>query len=315
MIVVSIIVCGLLLPAKARKQYFALRAFNAELASIKDGSDRRRLGPSEEAGSSLGQRMRFQWWREALDGLYPDGQGDSSDAANVNNNRRQTSGFLSSISASYGFNPVVRALGHAVQESNLTRRFLERLLDAREADMDLQQLPTLDNAIMYAEDSTSSILYLTLECCDVREDAADEVASNVGVGCGLVTAIRSAPYRAVQGEMSIPAELLTSQKFQDYLSARHNPDYQYSADNEKALREAVQHMAYVASTFLARARDTQFDVPKKGRIAMIAAVPAIHYLEKLKEVEYDLFDARLHPEQSRLILLTMMGRTWLTGKF
>lgn len=256
--------------------------------------------------------MRFQWWREALYSLYPDGQDDSPAA---NNDRRQVGGFLSSISTSYGLNPVVRALGHAVQESNLTRRFLERLLDAREADMDLQQLPTLDNAIMYAEDSTSSLLYLTLECCDVREDAADEVASNVGVGCGLVTAIRSAPYRAVQGEMSIPAELLAMQKFQDYLSARHNPDYQYSAENEKVLREAVQHMAYVASTFLARARDTQFDVPKKGRMAMITAVPAIHYLEKLKEVEYDLFDERLHPDQSRLILLTMLGRTWLTGKF
>ena len=311
-IVLKIIVCGLLLPGRARKQYFALRAFNAELASIKDGSDRRRGGPSEEAGASLGQRMRFQWWREALDGLYAN---DESGSAAVKNDGQQMGGILSSMSTSYGHNPVVRALGRAVQESNLTKRFIERLLDAREADLDLQQLPTVDNAIMYAEDTSSSLLYLTLECCDVREDAADEVASNVGVGCGLVTAIRSATYRAFQGEVSIPAELLKSHLTHDYLLARHDPEYRYDAGDEKVLKDAVQHMAYVASRVLARARDSQFDVPKQGRIAMMAAVPAIHYLERLKEVNYDLFDDRLHPDQSRLVLLAMMGRTWLTGKF
>jgi hypothetical protein len=79
-------------------------------------------------------------------------------------------GFLASIFTSYGRKPVVRSLGQAVQESNLTRRLLERLLDAREADRDIQQLSTVDNAIMYAEDSSSSLLYLTLECCGVREE-------------------------------------------------------------------------------------------------------------------------------------------------
>ena len=98
--------------------------------------------------------------------------------------QQQMGGILSSMSTSYGHNPVVRALGRAVQESNLMKRFIERLLDAREADFDLQQLPTVDYAIMYAEDTSSSFLYLTVECCDVREDAADEVACHVSLGLG-----------------------------------------------------------------------------------------------------------------------------------
>jgi NADH dehydrogenase [ubiquinone] 1 alpha subcomplex assembly factor 6 len=300
------------MPASARKQYFALRAFNVELASIKDGSERRKTQSSnDDTGTSLGQRMRFQWWREALDQLYPD-EGEAAPSLND----PSVDGFLASMSTSYGRNPVVRSLGQAVQESNLTRRFLERLLDAREADMDIQQLPTVDNAIMYAEDSSSSLLYLTLECCGVREDAADEVASNVGVGCGLVTAIRSSPYRAISGEMSIPAELLTTRPIpSDYLLARQDPEYQSNPENEKMLQEAVQHMAYVASKYLARASDAQLDVPKQGRPAMLPAVPAIHYLTKLKEVKYDLFDERLQPEHSRLVLLSMMARSWFTNKF
>ena len=298
------------MPNNARKQYFALRAFNAELASIKDGPERRKVRPSEETGASLAQRMRFQWWREALHGLYPgdDSSGGMNDTAGAE-------GFTLTMATSYGHNPVVRALGRAVQESNLTRRFLERLLDAREADLDIRQLPTLDNAIMYAEDSSSSLLYLTLECCGVREDAADEVASNVGVGCGLVTAIRSCPYRAIHGELSIPAELLTQPFLPEYFIARQDPEYQFKAETEKTLRDAVQHMSYVASKFLTRARDAQFDVPKQGRAAMLPAIPAIHYLLKLKDTNYNLFDERLQPDYSRLMLLSMMARAWFTGKF
>ncbi len=294
---------------RARKQYFALRAFNAELASIKDGPERRKIRPSEEIGASLAQRMRFQWWREALHGLYP------PDDSPAGMNDPSVEGFTLRMDTSYGHNPVVRALGHAVQESDLTRRFLERLLDAREADLDIRQLPTLDNAIMYAEDSSSSLFYLTLECCGVREDAADEVASNVGVGCGLVTAIRSCPYRAMHGEISIPAELLTQPFLPEYLVARRDPEYKFKPETEQALQEAVQHMAYVASQFLTRARDAQVDVPKQGRAAMLPAIPAIHYLLKLKDVNYNLFDERLQPDYSRLMLLSMMARAWLTGKF
>jgi NADH dehydrogenase [ubiquinone] 1 alpha subcomplex assembly factor 6 len=299
------------MPASARKQYFALRAFNVELASIKDGSERRKSRPMDDIGPSLGHRMRMQWWREALEELYAGDESLQSPRAAV---EPSVEGFVSSISTGYWLNPIVRALHHAVEESNLTRRFLERLLDAREADLEIQQLPTMDNAIMYAEDSSSSLFYLSLECCNVREDKADEVASHIGVGCGLVTAIRSAPFRAVTDEMSIPAELLTRPIPSGYLSARRDPDYKANSDNERALQEAVQHMAYVASRSLSRARDAQMDVPKEGRPALLLAVPAIHYLSKLKEVKYDLFDERLQPEHGKLVMLSMLARAWFTGK-
>jgi phytoene/squalene synthetase len=296
------------MPASARKQYFALRAFNAELASIKDGSERRRSRPTDDAGASIGLRMRMQWWREALDELYPNDEPRSSREPSVE-------GFLSSVSSSYWHNPVVRALNYAVQESQLTRRFLERLLDAREADLDIKQLPTLDNAIMYAEDSCSSLLYLSLECCDVREDAADEVASNIGVAWGLVTAIRATAYRALNEEMSIPAELFTKSVPADYIAARLDPDYTPNPEMEKQLKEAIQHVAYTATRYVDRATSAQSDVPKQGRAAMLPVVPVILFLTLLQQANYDIFDPKLHPDRSRLVLLAMLARTWLTGRF
>jgi NADH dehydrogenase [ubiquinone] 1 alpha subcomplex assembly factor 6 len=153
--------CGLLMPETSRRAYFAVRAFNVELASIKDGSISRKVGGAkfEESGASMALKIRVQWWREALNQIYGDStlpQGHSQD-------------IMESIASSYWKNPVVRMLDHAVQENQLTRRFLERLLEAREADLDVYQVDTMNDAIVYAESTSSSLLYLSLECTGVSD--------------------------------------------------------------------------------------------------------------------------------------------------
>jgi len=330
------------MPHHSRQAYFAIRAFNAELASIKDGGERRRLGRNTETGSFLPLRMRMQWWREALAELYP---GDEAAATP----EPSPEGFLNSTTVSCWSNPVVRALHHAVEEKQLTRRFLEKLLAAREADLDIQQMATMEDVVFYAEDTCSNLLYLALECAGVRsgnmgicffstlssrvcssqdvvlslrpfclqirEESADEVASNVGIGWGLVTAIRGTLYRANNGEMTIPAEILTRKIPADYMMARMLADYEPKEENEVVIREAVQYMAYQAAIHLNRGREFQGSVPRGGRQCLLPAVPVIQYLSVLRETNYDLWDARLRPEHSRFMMLMLLGRAWITGRF
>jgi NADH dehydrogenase [ubiquinone] 1 alpha subcomplex assembly factor 6 len=154
--------CGLLMPYKSRRSYFAVRALNVELASIKDGSLSRQMGgaQSEESGAGMGLKIRVQWWREAISQVYGDDKSSTiSDPS--------TEDFLASMANSCWNNPVVRVLDYAVHESNLTRRFLERLLESREEDLDVKQTDTMDEAIAYAERTFSSLLYLSLETTDV----------------------------------------------------------------------------------------------------------------------------------------------------
>mmetsp|Transcript_33228 Transcript_33228/g.76614 ORF Transcript_33228/g.76614 Transcript_33228/m.76614 type:complete len:297 (-) Transcript_33228:89-979(-) len=296
------------MPHHSRQAYFAIRAFNAELASIKDGGERRRLGRNTETGSFLPLRMRMQWWREALAELYP---GDEAAATP----EPSPEGFLNSTTVSCWSNPVVRALHHAVEEKQLTRRFLEKLLAAREADLDIQQMATMEDVVFYAEDTCSNLLYLALECAGIREESADEVASNVGIGWGLVTAIRGTLYRANNGEMTIPAEILTRKIPADYMMARMLADYEPNEENEVVIREAVQYMAYQAAIHLNRGREFQGSVPRGGRQCLLPAVPVIQYLSVLRETNYDLWDARLRPEHSRFMMLMLLGRAWITGRF
>jgi NADH dehydrogenase [ubiquinone] 1 alpha subcomplex assembly factor 6 len=297
------------MPNSSRNHGFALRAFNVEVASIKSGSELyNRPRASDLVEISIGQRMRFQWWREALEKIY------KSKVMEETGVHRSHDAFTR---MSFGFeaNPVFRALDLAVQDKNLTRRFLERLLDSREVGLAIQQLDTMNEVIQYAEESSSSLLYLSLECCGVRDNAADEVASDVGIALGIVTAIRSICHRAEYGEMAIPKEILPQPIPAEYLISRHNPEFHKIEEYEMILHEAVQHMAYTATQFLIRARASQSEVPKQGREALLPAIAALHYLEKLKEVNYNVFDDKLYPEQGRLVFLTMLGRAWLTGKF
>src|SRR5689334_8352843 len=88
--------CALFAPEAVRESWFALFAFNHELAAIPESVSEEMLG-----------FIRFAWWREALDEIY-----------------------LHKTPRSH---PVVHALEHAIHEHKLPRAPFDSLLDAREA--------------------------------------------------------------------------------------------------------------------------------------------------------------------------------------
>ena len=152
-------VCGLLMPKKAQRAYFALRAFNVELASVKGSHNLRRKGDTggfSDTPATVALQMRMQWWKDALGEIYEEPSSPpASDPA------------LQNLSISCWNSPIVRALDHANQQVKFTRRFLDRLVDARRLDLEVKQLDTLDEAINYADETVSSLLYLTLETVGV----------------------------------------------------------------------------------------------------------------------------------------------------
>ena len=75
-------------------------------------------------------------------------------------------------------------------------------MEAREADLDIPQYETVHDMAQYGEDTVSNVLYLSLECVGLRDEDADTVASDIGVGLGLLTALRSTGFRATQGDCS-----------------------------------------------------------------------------------------------------------------
>ena len=91
---------GLLFPSEHRRAYFAIRAFNVEIATIREQVPR----AAQQAG-----KMRFQFWRDILQSL---------------SQQRQLQSFMRQ--------PVAQELQYLVTKyDHVTVRWLERSLEAR----------------------------------------------------------------------------------------------------------------------------------------------------------------------------------------
>ena len=155
---------GLLMPRSSQPHFFAIRAYNVEIASIKDQTN----------NNALTARVRFQWWRDIIYRAY------------------SNSGPISSE------HPVAFALQSSIRQKNLNRRWIEKLIESRQMDISVEQHETLSDLETYAERSCSPILYLLLEILGISDEKADYAASHVGVSSGLVTSLRSLPHYAIK---------------------------------------------------------------------------------------------------------------------
>ncbi|KAG0627829.1 hypothetical protein M758_2G231000 [Ceratodon purpureus] len=159
--------CALHLPAGPRAAAFALRAFNIETAQA---------GDMKETNLAM---MRLAWWRDAVDGLY----------------KKKTLEH-----------PVVQALGAVISENRLSKHWFTRLLEARMMDLDSTSPLSIAEVERYAEDTASSLLYLTLEASGVRNTSADHAASHIGKTAGMGLLLRASPYHGARRRSYIPLE-------------------------------------------------------------------------------------------------------------
>lgn len=93
--------CNLSAPSAARPALFALHAFNLETSRVRGSTSELNLG-----------RMRFTWWRQTVRAAM---RGEPPD------------------------NPIAQALAGAHAQHGLTERFLQQIVDAREADLETKQ--------------------------------------------------------------------------------------------------------------------------------------------------------------------------------
>ncbi|PIK35088.1 putative NADH dehydrogenase (ubiquinone) complex I, assembly factor 6 [Apostichopus japonicus] len=160
----------LLLPENVRSSVTALRAFNIELATVKDVVSTQEIG-----------KMRMHFWKESLNDMYQ---------------------------RNPPHHPVAEELYEAIQKHNLSKQWLLRLVEERERTLEDRPFSSLEEVETYAEKTASSILYLTLEIFGVRDIHADHAASHVGKAQGLTTLIRSVPYHAARRKVLLPQDLL-----------------------------------------------------------------------------------------------------------
>jgi phytoene/squalene synthetase len=253
---------GLMLPQRSRDAFFAIRAFNIELVSI-----------PETVGNNvhIGQ-IRMQWWRDALKTLF-EGSGPVPE------------------------HPVLGELAIAVATHGLTERWFQYILEQREMDLDPKDESTIEETLQYVDQTAAAGLYLALECVTEGSEADDDAyaaALYVGRATGLITLLRGAPHFAREERMLLPADLLaehgTSAAEFFALAKKSNGVDMPAESPTKGMTAAVQEISAMVEEYLGHAAALQKDVPAAAVPALLPAVSARLYLDRLQATQHNIFD-------------------------
>lgn len=248
---------ALFAPPDRREDLLALYAFNLEVARIRETVNEPMLG-----------LMRVQWWRDVVDRIL-EGQGAPSG------------------------HPVAEALARVVGRHAPPRDLFDRLLDAR--DRDMEEIPVPDRAALhaYAEDTGGTVARLALWILGDRDQAAQDAAGAVGRAYALSGLLRAVPFHAAQGRLYLPEADLDAQARGGVLSGRAEPP----------VKAMVAALAEEAKSAVAEARRHH---PRPGRATVAALLPALlaeGTVARLKRVGHDPFAPRLRLPKRRPVAL------------
>ncbi|BBF92715.1 phytoene/squalene synthase family protein [Blastochloris tepida] len=196
-------------PADARPHLFALYAFNAEVARVR-----------EIVSDPLPGEMRLQWWRDALSG---NGPGD--------------------VAA----HPVAAALMATIRQCRLPVEPFLDLIEARVFDLYDDPMPTLADLEGYTGETSSALMQLAaLTLAGGREQDTAEIAGHGGVAYALTGLLRSFPLHASRGQMFLPAELLDRHRVNraDVFAGRYTPALKVALAEMRG--HAHRHLAAVS---------------------------------------------------------------------
>ncbi|GAM88981.1 hypothetical protein ANO11243_070150 [Dothideomycetidae sp. 11243] len=158
------------IPLPARDAFLAIRAFNVDVARTADTTSTTTVGA-----------MRLQFQRDSI---------------------------FKTLAGSPPKQPVFILLSKAVQDvqartegkGSLSRSWLNRVITTREQYLGNPPFPDLAALESYAENTYSTLMYLTLQALPMASVTADHVASHIGKATGIATILKGLPLVAFPGE-------------------------------------------------------------------------------------------------------------------
>jgi phytoene synthase len=238
---------SLFAPQAEREDLFALYAFNHEVAKT-----------AEVVSEPMIGRIRLQWWRESLDGIY------------AGTPRRHE---------------VVEPLARAVAARQVPRALLEAVIDAREFDLDAAPPEDLEALRAYAEGTSTALLHAALRILGAEGEASREAAAHLGTAWAYLGLLRALPLHARQKRCYLPADLCADAgvDLQEVFELRSPP----------ALRRVTGVLLDAAGQHLAAARRPARAVPRKALPALLLARLGDLYLKRLRRAGGDPFAAQV----------------------
>ncbi|KAJ5101848.1 hypothetical protein NUU61_004070 [Penicillium alfredii] len=151
------------IPRHAQTFYIALRALNVSLSMIPDSTSSPTIG-----------LMRLQFWRDSVTKI---------------------------LAGAPPKEPVAVLLASAIADlhkrtqgrARISKGWLTRLINSREQTLTNDPYPNIASLESYAENTYSTLMYLTLSALPMASVTADHVASHIGKAVGIAAVLRGLP--------------------------------------------------------------------------------------------------------------------------
>ena len=258
----------LLAPRQARAALFALHAFALEVSKTHAVVSDPMLG-----------RIRLQWWRESLDGLF----------AGVP--RRHA---------------VLTPLEAAVRQFGLERPPFDAIVDGHDRDLDLEPFADLPALESYCDMVEGNVIALAMAILgDVPAAGERALAREAGIAVGIASLLRRMARSRRSGPLAVPADLAQANGL-DPATLRNVPS------GDARLRKAAGAVAKVGEAHLASARTLRREAQPGQASALLPAATAGAFFRRLRSTGVDFTDARvIEPapgEAWRLLLASALHR-------
>jgi len=228
-------------PSAAAADLAVLYAFNLELALVRDSVSEPMLG-----------QIRFQWWREAIDGIY---------------------------AGTPRHHAVIQALADLMARRRLSRAHFGRMIDGRERELIDPPPADLAGLESYAADTSGSLLALAAEAVGLEADSVGDLTRAVGVAVALIGTARTTLYLAQRQRRMIPDDVVAASGL--------SVDALFTLKPQAALAPAIERIAGAARGHLVAAN--KLKAPAALLPALRSGTLARLQLARLERSRYDLF--------------------------
>ncbi len=260
--------CSMLAPQPARQTLMTIYAFNCELAAIRERVNEKILG-----------EIRFQWWKEQIEGIY---------AGTI-----KPEGIAGSV---FEF---VRS--HAPD-----RRHFDDLIDSRIRDLSDELFDDMDDWKSYCAATTVPLFQLSLttvpENQQDRSSVNDELVRSAAIAWAATGLIRAIPSHSAQNRCMIPRSLLLKYETSQTLV--------FTEQERATLKRIVREIAETAERNLATSKSQLADIDPALIHVFLPLVLAGFYLNNIRKSDFDPFHTRVSYPNNAARMLKLLYTSW-----
>lgn len=242
----------LLAPETYQEALFSVYAFNAEISKTRDVVTEPLLG-----------QIRLQWWRENIEKKIT---GEGID------------------------HPILTPLAEASKHFNLSVDIYDRLLTAREQDLEEEPFATIDALLLLQEQQNAPLFEIEALCLTQAPltENMKQASRLAGRIWGMLTQLQNYPKSSAQRRLVFPLDLVS--KYGLDLEKKIYPL------QDKSLAQIVEHLCLEIEkdySNLKRLRGV-LSKPERKSLRLLGLAPA--YLRVLRKANYDLFAPHVQME-------------------